>query len=256
VAAVGLKTGGEQVERAAQLAEPMLLAFLARRAPDTHYTLGAGSATSSCGARASTCMPPAPPSPSAAQLSPATTCGRKRADSDVARLTAEAAQYDQRYRNVMAEMPPRVTSTANMRAAVTVERMLATQSATPLGMATVISQALETAPQIRLLQLDWKVTCRRQRAGAGQEDNAAAPMSSLVAGIPAGAAIAAAGSGNPRRGRRLSRRGRQHEPVRASAGQASAPDGGVDKPPVDTRSTVKLAGKAARRRRRPRRASP
>jgi hypothetical protein len=56
----------------------MLLAFLARRAPDTHYTLGDWQRYFKLW-RARQPVWPAPPSPSAAQLSPATTCGRKPA---------------------------------------------------------------------------------------------------------------------------------------------------------------------------------
>jgi hypothetical protein len=146
----------------------------------------------------------------------------------------------------MAEMPPRVTTTANMRAAVNVERMLATQSATPLGMATVISQALETAPQIRLLQLDWKLNLPAANAPApGQEDNAAAPISSLAAGIP-GRAPQSLLLEAEILGQEDDYRGAIDSMNQFAQALAKHPrlTVEIDKPPVDTRPTVKLAGKA------------
>jgi hypothetical protein len=95
VAAVGLKTGGEQVERAAQLAEPMLLAFLARRAPDTHYTLGDWQRYFKLWrARVNLYAASAAITIGGAAVTGHNLWQKTSADSDVARLTAEAAQYD------------------------------------------------------------------------------------------------------------------------------------------------------------------
>lgn len=244
----GLQTGDNHSAALAQrLAEPMLLALLAKRPPATHYTLGAWQRYFRLW-RARVCL---------YAVSAVLTAGcmawtginlwqQQQADNDSARLAAEAARFEQRYRATMAELPPRVTSTANMRAAVHVERMLATQSATPLGMASVVSEALESAPQIRLLQLNWKVNAPTAAAPApGQDATQAVPISSLTAGIPARAPQTMV---------------LEAEILTAQDDYRSAVDSmqqfaralarhprltvEIDKPPVDTRSSVKLAGQA------------
>lgn len=247
-ARVGLHTdGGQAAQRAAQLAEPMLLAFLARRRPDSHYTLGVWQRYFKLWrARVNLYGLSAAITVVCAGVTGYNLWQKISADAEVVALSAEAAQLDTRYRNVMAAMPPRVTSTANMRAAVNVERMLATQSATPLGMATVVSQALETAPQIRLLQLDWKVVLPAANAPApGQEDNAAAPISALAAGIPARAPQALLLEAEVL-GQEDDYRGAVDSMNRFAQALARHPrlTVAIDKPPVDTRPTVKLAGKA------------
>nr|WP_315260395.1 hypothetical protein [uncultured Duganella sp.] len=244
----GLKTDGQQVDELAQrLAEPMLLALLAQRKPDTHYTLGPWQRYfklwrarlylyASSAVMLVCCM----------LWTGVNLWQQRQADIDSVQLAAEAAQFDQRYRATMAEIPPRVTSTANMRAAVNVERMLATQSATPLGMATLVSQALETAPQIRLLQLHWKVSVPSAAVSApGQDAAQAVPISSLVAGIPGRApqilvleAEILAEQDDYRNAvdsmNQFARALAQHPRLTVE----------IEKPPVDTRSSVKLAGKA------------
>nr|WP_202414482.1 hypothetical protein [Duganella flavida] len=244
----GLKTGDDKTEQqAAHLAEPMMLAFLARRKPDTHYTLGDWQRYFKLWrARVNLYAFSAAVTIICAGITGYNLWEQYSADSDAARLATEAAQLEARYRNVMAEMPPRVTSTANMRAAVSVERMLATQSATPLGMATVVSRALETSPQIRLLQLDWKVSLPAANAPApGQEDNAAAPISSLVAGIP-GRAPQVLVLEAEIMGDQDDYRGAVDSMTQFAQALAKHPRMTVeiDKPPVDTRPSVKLAGKA------------
>jgi hypothetical protein len=179
-----------------------------------------------------------------------------QASADVVRLNTEASQFDLRYTTSMAEMPPRVTSTANMRAAIAVERMLATQSATPYGMSTIISRALDASPDVRLLQMDWKVDLPANTLPQpGQEDTQAAPISSLVAGIPQRApqlvkleAEVLAEQDDYRKVvdsmNRFARALAQHPHMTVE----------IDKPPVDTRSSVKLAGKAGAQAAAPERA--
>jgi hypothetical protein len=247
-ARAGLKIGEGKVEEVAEhMAEPMLLAFLAKREPATHYTLGTWQRYFKLWkARVWMYAVSAVLTVACAGWSGYNLWQQISADNDSDHLRAEASQFDKRYRDVMAEMPPRVTTTANMRAAVNVERMLATQSATPLGMATVISHALETSPNIRLLQMDWKLTLPAANAPqAGQDETQAAPISSLVAGIPTRAPQALLleaeiiGEQDDYRGAVDSMN--QFAQALAKHPRISVE---VDKPPVDTRSSVKLAGKS------------
>jgi hypothetical protein len=247
-ASIGLETGdGEVSELAMQMAEPMLLALLARRPPETHYTLGTWQRYFKLWrARfnlyaVSTVM---------ALCCVVWTCANMwlehRSNSDSVHLDAEAARFDQQYRSTMAEIPPRVTSTANLRAAVNVERMLATQSATPLGMAAVVSDALESTPQIRLLQMDWKVSAPSANTPApGQDATQAAPISSLVAGIPGRApqilVLEAEIMAEQDDYRSAVASMTQFAQALARHPHLTV---AVEKPPVDTRSSVKLAGKA------------
>ena len=258
---LGIKTNtgpnnGDVADLAARLTDPLMLAFLARTRPPSHYTLGplqryfklwrarvnlyvfSGALAAGCAALAVLNL---------WQLDEART--------DTARLAAEASLYDQRYSAVMAAMPPRVTTTANMRAAVNVERMLVTQGPGPQQLMGIVSAALEQSPQIRLLQLDWKVNLPATQvtgqgggqggpadmAGAGQ----VAPMSSLLAGIP----------GRPPQALLLEAeiladqddyRNAVNTMTLFAQQLASHPRliVEVDKPPLDTRSSVKLNGKA------------
>nr|WP_229259401.1 hypothetical protein [Duganella aceris] len=243
----GLKTGDAAVaELAARLADPMLLALLARLAPASRYTLGkwqryfhlwrtkvalyAGSATV-----AAACV----------VWVGVNLWQYYQANADSDRLSAESSLYTQRYRAVMAAMPPRVTSTANMRAAVNVERMLATQAPSPLDMMLVLSEALEQSPGIQLLQLDWKVSAGADSAAPVQGEVQSMPISSLMAGIPVKppqallleAEIIADGDDYRTAVDTMNRFAMQlaRNPHVTVA---------IERPPLDTRSSVKLSGKA------------
>ncbi|WP_343729478.1 hypothetical protein [Duganella sp.] len=247
-ARAGLKTGPGEVEQLAQhMAEPMMLAFLAHREPDSHYTLGVWQRYFKLWRmRVNLYAVSAGLTMVCAGITGYNLWQHAQAESDTALLKRETAQFDQRYRDLMAEMPPRVTSTANMRAAVNVERMLATQSATPLGMATLVSRALEGAPQIRLVQMDWKVSVPAANGPApGQEDNQATPISSLVAGIPSRApqvlVVEAEILTPPDDYRAAVDNMTQFAQALARHPHLTVE---IEKPPVDTRSSVKLAGKA------------
>ena len=254
---LGIKTGdGDVADLAERLTDPLMLDFLARTRPPSHYTLGplqryfklwrarvnlylfSGALAAGCAVLAGVNL---------WQLGDART--------DAARLSAEASSYDQRYGAVMAAMPPRVTTTANMRAAVNVERMLVTQGPGPEQLMGIVSAALEQAPQVRLLQLDWKVNLPATQVSgqAGVQGGAAdmagagqlAPMSSLLAGIP----------GRPPQALLLEAEIMTDQDDYRNAVNtmnlfaqqlASHPRliVEVDKPPLDTRSSVKLNGKA------------
>ncbi len=246
--ATGLKTGAGEIDDVARrLAEPALLALLARRPPATHYTLGLWQRYFKLWrARVNLYAVSAVMGICCAVWTGANLWQEHVANSTSKQLNTAAASFDQRYRATMAEIPPRVTSTANMRAAVNVERMLATQSGTPLGMATVVSEALETTPQIRLVQLDWKVSVPAANAPApGQDATQATPISSLVAGIPQRApqilVLEAEVMSDQDDYRTAVDSMTQFARALARHPRLTVE---VEKPPVDTRSSVKLAGKA------------
>jgi hypothetical protein len=109
------------------------------------------------------------------------------------RMYSEADQYDARYRIALSSMPPAVAKTASMKAAVTIERLLLRQGPQPLPIMSKLSEALERVPQIRILQLDWRVNVPGSKADAlqtqqamagGQPGQSLAPISSLMLGIP------------------------------------------------------------------------
>ena len=256
---LGIRTGpnnGDAADLAGRLTDPLMLAFLARTRPPSHYTLGPLQRYFKLWrARVNLYLFSGALAAGCAVLAALNLWQTSDARTDTARLAAEASVYDQRYGAVMAAMPPRVTTTANMRAAVNVERMLVTQGPGPQQLMGIVSAALEQSPQIRLLQLDWKVNLPATQvmghsggqggaadmAGAGQ----VAPMSSLLAGIP----------GRPPQALLLEAeimadqddyRNAVNTMTLFAQQLASHPRliVEVDKPPLDTRSSVKLNGKA------------
>ncbi|MBC7861189.1 MAG: hypothetical protein H7Z39_20905, partial [Burkholderiaceae bacterium] len=89
----------------------------------------------------------------------------------LARLNEQTRADEMRYQAQMATLAPLPEPAANMKAAVLLARTVQAQGPHPAHMLEMLSAALELAPQIELLQLDWAV-------------RAAGPQSSLLAGIP------------------------------------------------------------------------
>jgi hypothetical protein len=184
---------GKAHEGATRLADSVLLALLAKTRPSSHYTLGPWRRFYQLWrARRNLYVAGATVAVVCACAVGINLWQSASARADTARLAAEARQFDRRYNDVMAAMPPRVTTTANMRAAINVERMLALQGPSPWQLVTMVSNALEQSPQVRLVQLGWKVDLPGQPPAAapvlanGNSGTAVAtPMSSLLAGIPA-----------------------------------------------------------------------
>lgn len=113
------------------------------------------------------------------------------ATSATATMYAEADQFDKRYRDALSTMTPAVDKTVNMKAAVTVAQLLVRQGPQPLPFMAQLSTALDKVQQIRLIQLDWKITppAAPTEAVAGSFLNAGsgtplAPISSLMLGLP------------------------------------------------------------------------
>nr|WP_233411098.1 hypothetical protein [Rugamonas sp. CCM 8940] len=183
-AAVGLARPGA-------LAEPLLLHLLGRAAPASHYTLGEARRYFQL-RRARLAMLAASAALCAGALLwvGANLWDYRQADAAALQLHAEAAQFDARYRGVMADLPPAVARTASMKAAVETERMLAAQGPSPQALLTLVSAALERAPQVQLSQLDWRVKVALPAPAAangappGAEPAAAAPLPALLVGIP------------------------------------------------------------------------
>lgn len=127
----------------------------------------------------------------------ASVWGGVRDDQEGTRLLAEAAQLDARYRAIMASLPPTAARSANMKAAVQLDGLLAATAPAPAPLVTLVSRSLERAPAIRLLALDWQVQPAPQPtqapiaqpgldAGAlKQSDGGAEPIAASVVGLPA-----------------------------------------------------------------------
>ncbi|WP_126073448.1 hypothetical protein HF313_15340 [Massilia atriviolacea] len=115
-----------------------------------------------------------------------------RDGQEATRLLAEGAQLDARYRAIMATLPPTAARSANMKAAVRLDGLLAASAPAPAPLMALVSRSLERAPAIRLLALDWRVRQPAQAqpgmdAGAltpGAGDGAAEPIPASVAGLP------------------------------------------------------------------------
>ena len=113
-------------------------------------------------------------------------------EAGMAQLRQETATYQQRYRNVMASLPPAPAKTQNMKAAVTLEHMIATQAPEPGRLLAMLSAALDQAPQVKLAQLHWNAGPPPARASGSQpppqtqaSQGKGPPLTSAEAGIPA-----------------------------------------------------------------------
>ncbi|PHV05517.1 hypothetical protein CSQ96_20380 [Janthinobacterium sp. BJB412] len=182
------------------LADPLLLHLLAAARPAGHYALGEArryfqlrrARRALFGAAAAVCA--------GALLWSGANLWNYVDDSGAGeRLAREAGQFERRYQGIMSDLPPSVAKTANMKAAVTIERLLAEQAPAPQAMMALLAAALDKVPQVGLLQLDWAVMPpgAAPSAGAGQsgqsgppplgaqsDQAAAAPLSSLLLGLP------------------------------------------------------------------------
>ncbi|MDC8759871.1 hypothetical protein [Janthinobacterium fluminis] len=171
------------------LADPLLLALLARRRPPSHYALGPQACYYQLWrARLGLYAGSAVMGVYFLLWLGVNGWGIVDASRSGARLRAEAQSYERRYRDIMASLPPQVEKTANMKAAVQIERLVSTRAPGPQAMLTMLSAALDQAPDISLVQLDWKVRLPDNRAGSAQPraDNApAVPVSALLIGLPA-----------------------------------------------------------------------
>lgn len=174
------------------------------------------------------------------------------ATSSTAALYAEAKQYDQRYRAALSTMTPAIDKTANMKAAVTVAQLLARQGPQPLPLISQLSAALDKVPQIRLVQLDWKIAPPATPAEpaatgfvAGTSGTVMEPISSLMLGLPARVPQALRLEAEimvpPDNYREVVNRMNAFSQELARQPHMTVE---IVQQPVDTRSNVKLSGKA------------
>jgi hypothetical protein len=240
------------------LAEPLLLAHLASKPTAGLYERGASGRfyqlwLARQGLRGA----------SAATLAVALLClcanlwGTWSALSGRSALRADTARLEARYRSLKAALPASAERPENMKAAALIEQMVAAHGPMPAPLLAIVSHALDGVPQIQLTALDWQVSLPGSHAGSataapaggtpGQAgDSSSAPPSSLLIGVPAAA---------PQTLRIEAEVALPQSDYRAvldsvnrfAQDLARTPRMQVvlEQPPLDVRSTVKLAGKAA-----------
>lgn len=179
------------LQRTPELADSLLLTLLAKHPPASHYPPGALSRYYRYQrARKALYGASALIGASALLWCAAMLLGGLDNEAGLAQLQQETASYQQRYRNVMASLPPAPAKTRNMKAAVTLEHMIATQAPEPGRLLAMLSAALDQAPQVRLAQLHWNAGPPPPRGSGAQPppQNQASQgkvLSSVDAGIPA-----------------------------------------------------------------------
>ncbi len=173
---------------APQLADQLLLTLLAKEVPPRQYALGeARRYFHLWRARLLMYSTAALVAAGAVLVVAGDAWGNFKASSSAERMLAEAQQYDGRYRAALSSLPPALASTASMQAAVAVERLLWQQGPQPLPIMTKLGEALDKVPQIRLIELDWRVNlpgAKTEPISGGQPGENLAPISSLMLGVP------------------------------------------------------------------------
>ncbi|KQV87936.1 hypothetical protein ASD15_27700 [Massilia sp. Root351] len=174
----------------APLADPMFLELLVRTRPASHYKLGEeGRYFRLWRVRRALMASSAAVAICALMWVTGNLWAYVGAQDDGERLNREAAGYDASYRVSMSDMPPSLAPTANMKAAVTIERLLATQAPAPIDMMGMLSAALDKVPQVQVVRLDWRVAADGLPAtasggGTNGADAGAVPIPARVLGIP------------------------------------------------------------------------
>ncbi|WBR99813.1 hypothetical protein OU994_15905 [Pseudoduganella sp. SL102] len=195
-AATALHVGGAAQGVAAHVAEPTLLAMLARNPPASHYPTGAaGNYYRLLQARLSLYASSAVLATAGVVWSILNLASYTLAHGSAEGFRSETAHYRANYDRSMSSMPPAADKTANMRAAVSIDRTVARQGPWPVAMMRMVSGALEQSPQVRISRLDWRADVPGAPrgpivGGAGGASGTAgtpalaAPTSSLALGIP------------------------------------------------------------------------
>lgn len=146
-----------RIEPAPALADPLLLTLLARRPPASHYPLGARRRFYQLWRARVGLYGAAAASAAVALLWLGFNLWTGIALSlDTTRLQAAARIDDNRYQAIMATLPPSLAPAHDMKSAVLLERFIRGQAPTPEALTSMLSQALERNPQVRLTSLTWQ----------------------------------------------------------------------------------------------------
>ncbi|SDA74202.1 MULTISPECIES: hypothetical protein [unclassified Janthinobacterium] len=188
---IDLQVASERVglRQTPALADELLLTLLGKQPPPSHYPPGALARYYHFQrARKALYGASALIGASAALWCVINVLGGINDDAAGARLRQETASYEERYRNIMSGMPPAPAKTQNMKVAVTLGRMIASQAPEPGRLLGMLSAALDQAPQVQLGQLHWNAGPPSARTpGSGQAPPQAGnspPPGSSLAGIP------------------------------------------------------------------------
>ncbi|HJV01118.1 MAG TPA: hypothetical protein VJ752_11250 [Burkholderiaceae bacterium] len=242
------KVGLPEVPR---LADTVLLKLLGAELPRSHYTLGEArryyqlwwARVAMYGASAAIL--------SCTLMWAAVSLWRAgEADNAALRMRAETARYDSQYQAVMSDMPPAVAKTANMKAAVAIEHMLAEQGPVPLPMVRMLSEALDQAPLIKLNRIDWRVNLPGAAPApaamqAPADSGPASPVPAPLLGLPSAPPQALhleAEIGGPQDDYRAALDAMRQFAQRLAALPHMTVE--IESQPLDTRPNVKLSGKA------------
>jgi hypothetical protein len=161
------------------LADALYLHRLASRKPASHFPLGReGRYFRFWQTRRTLYASSAMLAAAGAVWAGATLWEDMNARAEGARLSAEAQHFDASYRVRMSDMPPALAPTADMRAAVTVQRLLSVQGPRPTDMMGLLGDALDKVPQISLLRLEWRVN------PAGAAGTAGKASANVLAAMP------------------------------------------------------------------------
>jgi hypothetical protein len=106
-------------------------------------------------------------------------------------LVEETRHFTAHYRSALAPLPPAPAPTADMRAAVLVDRLLAEQGPAPMELLALVSAALERAPQVQLVSLAWQVEQPGSGSAGGTVRGPAGGAGPGAAATPSGNAGAA-----------------------------------------------------------------
>ncbi|TWI69458.1 hypothetical protein IP91_00526 [Pseudoduganella lurida] len=173
----------------ASATDTLMLSLLARQAPASHYPTGAaGNYYRLWRVRLSLFASSVVLAAAGVAWSVANVASHVIARDHAEALQSETRHYRASYNASMSSMPPTVDKTANMRAAVSIDRMVARQGPWPMQMVGMVSATLERSPQIRLIQLDWRAAVPGaptvSPGGAPGAAGLVAPTSSFALGIP------------------------------------------------------------------------
>lgn len=111
------------------------------------------------------------------------------ANGEAATLRARGARDESRYRAALASFPASPVKSADMKAAVQLDRQLAAHGPAPERMTVSVSRALDAAPAVRLMAFDWQAAVPAAAGAAEAPQLTAAgrsidPVPAALIGVP------------------------------------------------------------------------